>query len=313
VKNLRIGVVGAGATGGFLAGKLADAGYRVTLVARGESLKQIQKEGIHIDGPNGQSITAKPESVIAIGDQTQPVDVAIFCVKSYSTDDAAARLEPLIGAEGKILCLQNGVVNEDILARRFGEERVLAGVLYIGCQREAPGHITVTAPAKIQFGSIKMKDDNLVAGLKAAFDDAEIETVVEENILQSKWQKFLFNCGLNPLTALTGMKMGELIDSNEGAALYEALVDEALAAAKAVGAPLATDARKRAIETARRMNISSSMAEDLAAGRPIERGAFTGFVCQLGERTGVATPVTWTFDRLLALRDPGGAFDSGTS
>lgn len=201
--EFRIGVVGAGATGGYLAGRLSDANIPVTLFVRGRSLEAIRKNGIRIDGPDDYSVVVTPEHVVS------------------------------------------------------------------------------------------------------ADDKADIECTIDPEILTAKWQKFLFNCALNPLTALTRERLGPLLETEEGSSLFESLINEAIAVGKASGAPLCNDAYARVMETARQMNISSSMAEDLDRGRPIELDAFSGYIRQLGQQTGIPTPTTDVIYRLLLVVNPG--------
>jgi 2-dehydropantoate 2-reductase len=302
--QLRIGVVGAGATGGYLAARLADSGVAVTLLARGRSLEAIRREGIRIEGPDGKALCARPAQVVAAGDKIDPVDVALFCVKSYDTEDAAAVTGPLLGSGGRVLCTQNGIENETVLIRRFGPERVMPGVFYIGAERIGPNVIRCSAPPRLVFGPAHESNRALARSVKTIFDGLGIQCTIEEDILVAKWQKFLFNCGLNPLTALTRKKLGALLASLKGRELFEALVDEAIAVAKAHGAPLPADVRNRVMEVAGRMDISSSMAEDLAGGRPIELEAFSGLVCRLGRLHGISVPVTHVIYDLLASIDP---------
>ena len=129
MSSLSFAVVGAGATGALLAGRLADAGVPITLIARGESLRAVREDGIRLIGPDGKSRTARPPVVAAPGEAVECVDVAIFLVKTYDTTEAARSLSPLVRDTGFVLCLQNGVENEEILARHVGESRVLPGVL----------------------------------------------------------------------------------------------------------------------------------------------------------------------------------------
>lgn len=288
--QLRIGVVGAGATGGYLAARLAGSGVAVTLLARGRSLEAIRREGIRVEGPDGKALCARPAQVVAAGDKIDPVDVAFFCVKSYDTEEAAAVTGPLLGSSGRVLCTQNGIENETVLIRRFGPERVMAGVFYIGAERIGPNVIRCSTPPRLVFGSTHESNRALTRPLKTIFDGLGIECTIEEDILVAKWQKFLFNCGLNPLSALTRKKLGALLASLQGRELFEALVDEAIAVAKAHDAPLPADVRNRVMEVAGRMDISSSMAEDLAGGRPIELEAFSGLVCRLGRLHGIPVP-----------------------
>ncbi len=303
--EFRIGVVGAGATGAYLAGRLAYAGIPVTLFARGRSLEAIQKNGIRIDGPDSYSVVATPDYVVSAEDEIEPVDLTLFCVKSFNTEEVAATIEPLVGNEGYILCIQNGVENEHVLAEYFGSERILAGTLYIGAERTAPGAITCSFPPRIIFGPYAQHQEAPLDRVKAVFDKADIECTIDPDILTAKWQKFLFNCGLNPLTALTRERLGPLLETEEGLSLFESLINEAIAVGKASGAPLRNDAHDRVMETARQMNISSSMAEDLDQGRPIELDAFNGYIRQLGQQTGIPTPTTDVIYRLLSVVNPG--------
>ncbi|WP_433757155.1 ketopantoate reductase family protein [Nocardia sp. CA-135398] len=139
--------------------------------------------------------------------------------------------------------------------------------------------------------------------VRELFSSANIKAAVEPDISRSKWQKFLFNCGLNPLTAITKKRLGELLSHQATAVVFDMLVDEAAAAALAAGAPLAPDHKARVDDTAARMDISSSMAEDLAAGRKIELDAFSGYVIELGEAHGVPTPVTRAAHGMLVALD----------
>jgi 2-dehydropantoate 2-reductase len=309
--GLRVGVVGAGATGGYLAARLANAGLPVTLMARGASLDLIRSNGIEVFGPGNQRLHGTPQRVVDARDETEPVDLLLFCVKSNDTDKAASDIKSLVDDTSYILCLQNGVENEQILATQYGSERILSGVLYVGVEREAPGKIRCTSEPQIIFGHYRQsgggepkKVSDASQAVKNVFDEAGIECTIDNNIMMAKWQKFLFNCGLNPLTALTMQRLDSLLSSDDGIRLFESLVDEAITVAKASKAPIQENAKAKVMKTARTMNISSSMAEDLAAGRPLELNAFTGFIRARGKELGVGTPTTDVIGRLLAVVDP---------
>ncbi|HEX7430425.1 MAG TPA: 2-dehydropantoate 2-reductase, partial [Mycobacterium sp.] len=101
-------VVGAGATGGYLAAQLAKAGVSVTLVARADSLRQIRSSGITLERPDGERETIRPERVLAPNEIEHRADLVLFCVKSYDTEAAAHLVTPLVADDGHVLCLQNG-------------------------------------------------------------------------------------------------------------------------------------------------------------------------------------------------------------
>jgi 2-dehydropantoate 2-reductase len=301
----RVTVIGAGATGAYLAARLAAADIPVTVIARGESLERIGAEGIELEHPDGRRETVRPAAVAAPGDEIARAALAVFCVKTYDTDAASALVDPLLRPDGRVLCLQNGVKSEQILAEAVGAPRVLSGVLYIGAQRLAPGVIKCSAPPRVVVGPYDGADLAASADVEALLSKAGIACTVEPNVRGAKWQKFLFNCGLNPLTAITRQRLGRLLAIPEAHAAFDALVDEAATVALAAGAPLPADCRDITAATAARMDISSSMAEDLAAGRPIELDAFSGYVIALGERHGVATPATRLVHGLLAALNEG--------
>jgi 2-dehydropantoate 2-reductase len=216
----------------------------------------------------------------------------------------APALAKALGPKGRVLCLQNGVHNEDILSRHLGRDRVMPGVLYIGSERTGAGSVSCSSPPRVVFGTQTPAALDLKEPVLAMFEKAGIECTFDPEILASKWQKFVFNCGLNPLTTLTGRRLGFLLARAQGERLFLGLIDEAIAAGRASGAPLHPNVRERVIEVAHRMDISSSMAEDLAAGRAIENDSFSGHVVRLGRTHGVPTPVTQVFYDILAMADP---------
>lgn len=301
----RIGVIGAGATGGYLAARLARAGLAVTLVARGESLRHVRQHGLEVVEPDGERFVAMPREVIGPTDPPHPVDLLLFCTKSYDTGSAAQTAASMLGPGNNLLCLQNGVKNEELLAQQVGVDRLLAGVLYVGAERVGTGHIRCRTVPHLSFGPYQNTHPLAegLAGIKTMFEYAGIDCQVQPDILTAKWQKFLFNCGLNPLTALTHTRLDNILASESGKRLFEALVDEAISVAVPAGAPLHPDAREQVMMTAAKMPISSSMAEDLKAGRRMELDAFSGYVQELGRLRGVPTPVTNVVLDLLTTID----------
>lgn len=303
--GLRVGVVGAGATGGYLAAALARAGHDVTLVAREASAKTIRAHGVEVVEPDGSRFTAAPTRVLEPGEPAQAVDLALFCVKTYDTTRAVEEVDNLVGEHGTVLCLQNGIANEDVLAARYGPERVLAGVMYVGSERVRPGVINQSTAARIILGPYDRArtDRDLSESAASLFLSAGIECTYDESVLEAKWQKWLFNCGLNPLTALARKKLGAILSTPPGLALFESLIGEAYAVAEASEAPVGDHTLGDVMATAHRMDIFSSMYEDLVAGRPIELDAFTGHVLRLARQTGVPASTTAVVHDLLAVLD----------
>ncbi|SLF47132.1 ketopantoate reductase family protein [Mycobacteroides abscessus] len=299
-------VMGAGATGGYLAAVLTKAGVPVTVIARGSNLEQIRSDGIKLEHADGEREVVRLENVLPVEEVDVPADLVLFCVKSYSTVGAAADLVSLVSDKGRVVCLQNGMRNEQILAAAVGKSRLLSGILYIAAERLSPGIIRCSVAPSLIVGPYTGTDLGASSDVQALLDNANISCRVEPDTNAMKWQKFLFNCGLNPLTAITKKRLGDLLATPETAEVFQTLVTEAATVALAAGAPLAADYQQQVDDTAKRMDISSSMAEDLTAGREIELDAFTGYVIELGTTHNVPTPVTRTLHGLLvALSNAG--------
>src|SRR5690606_2358861 len=121
---VRVGVVGAGAVGGYFGALLSRAGHPVTLLARGAHLEAIRREGLRVRSvqAGGGEWVAWPEATEQASG-TGPQDLILFAVKSYDTEGAARAMAPWVGPSTTILCLQNGVENEGKLAALYGIDR----------------------------------------------------------------------------------------------------------------------------------------------------------------------------------------------
>jgi 2-dehydropantoate 2-reductase len=124
---MRVVVMGSGGVGGYYGGRLAAAGEEVTFIARGAHLAAIQRDGLHVKSVAGDfhvrpKATDDP-STIGV------VDLVLFAVKGYDTETAAERVRPLVGPQTTVLCVQNGVDNEEKLERILGKSHILAGVV----------------------------------------------------------------------------------------------------------------------------------------------------------------------------------------
>jgi 2-dehydropantoate 2-reductase len=286
--------MGAGAMGGYFGGRLAGAGETVVFVARGEHLAAIQARGLTVHSVAGDfSVTAPATGdPRRVADLVGPVDLVLFCVKSYDTETAAEAIRPLLGPETAVLSLQNGVVNEDTLARLVGAERVLGGLVYGFAVIEAPGVIRHTQGGRIVFGeldgAVRPRTTRfLEAGRRAGFP---IE--IAPDVRRALWEKYLTICALSAMTAVTRCPVGDIRACPESRAMYRAILEELAAIAKAEGVALPTDAVERGMTGADglRADSYSSLYHDLTHGRRLEVEALQGHGVRLGVRHGIPTP-----------------------
>src|SRR5215468_12069476 len=170
---MRIAVYGTGGVGGYFGGRLAQAGAEVHFIARGANLRALRERGLSVRSVKGDFEVRAPatDNPADIG----PCDFVLFCVKAFDTDAAAARLGPLVGNGTAVLSLQNGVENEEKLARAVGEDHVMGGAAFIFAEIAAPGVIVHTGgPATITFGELDGRASQRAKRLLACCEQAGV-------------------------------------------------------------------------------------------------------------------------------------------
>src|SRR6185436_3772348 len=148
---MRILIHGAGAVGGYFGARLAHGGHAVTFVARGANLEALRRDGLTVR-LDGETLRTSPVQAVAEPREAASPELVLVCVKSYDTAAAADALRPVVGPETIVLSLQNGVENEDILARGLGLPPLLVGLTRIGVELVAPATIHYSGRGTIVFG-----------------------------------------------------------------------------------------------------------------------------------------------------------------
>ena len=164
---MRIVVMGSGGTGGFFGAKLALAGEDVTFVARGAHLEALRASGMRIKSAVEGEWTVRAPAVERL-DGLPPADMVLFCVKSFDTEEAAALIRPVVGSETGVLSIQNGVDNEEKLARVLGAGHVLGGAVRVFATIEAPGVIAHSFGGHLAFGEMDGRETARARALLAA-------------------------------------------------------------------------------------------------------------------------------------------------
>ena len=302
---MKIAVMGAGAVGGYFGALLHRGGLDVTLIARGRHLEAIKAHGLRIKSTQGDlTVPAK-----AVGDPRAvgPVDLILFCVKSYDTESAARQCLPIVQESTAILCLQNGVDNEEKIAMVAGGEKVLGGVAYIGAGVSEPGVVVHTAEGRIVFGEMRGGVSERVRRLEQIFRDAGFPAEVSSNIQAILWGKLCWNAAFNALNTLVGGDVRVLVERPETRTLARQVMEEVRAVANANNVPLSADLAERLLtwtDTAAG-SMKTSTRQDLEAGKRLEVEALNGAVVRKGEAAGVPTPFNFALYALLKAIDPG--------
>lgn len=285
--------MGTGGIGGYFGGRLARAGEATTFIARGEHLRAIQARGLTVKSIHGDFAVRAPatDDPATVG----PVDLVLFCVKSYDTESAAQAIHPLLGPETSVLTLQNGVDNEERLGRLLGAERILGGAAFIQSVIEAPGVIAHTAVGRIVFGELDGSETPRARRVLERFAAAGIPAELSPSIRKVLWEKYLFIVALAGMTALGRRPAGEIRACPESRQMYRAILEELAALAKGSGVGLDADVVDRIMAETDRLpaGMHSSLHYDLTHGKRLELEALHGHAVRLGERLVIPTPMTF--------------------
>jgi 2-dehydropantoate 2-reductase len=292
---MRIAVVGAGGTGGYFGGLLARAGDDVTFIARGAHLEALRARGLTLESSLAGTFTV-PVQATDDPRGVGPVDLILFCVKTYDTDAAAASVRPLIQPETMLLSLQNGVDNEERIARLSGHPSGLGAVAYVVSAIKSPGLVAQTAgPGKIVLGELGGGESARTERLRDALQRAGIAAEVHPDIRAVLWQKFLFICAFSGVTALTRLPIGTVLADPATRALFRGTSEEVEAIARAIGIGLPDDCVEQALATASAVEPwgRGSLYGDLAGGRRLELEGLNGEVVRRGGELGIETPLNF--------------------
>ena len=289
---MHVAVMGSGGTGGFFGGLLARAGERVAFIARGAHLEAMRAHGLRVKSRLAGNFTLP---VTATDDPREigPVDLILFCVKTYDTEAALGRILPLVGPETVVLSVQNGIDNAGRIARVVGPDPVVGAVAHVFSAIEAPGVIAQAAgPGRIILGELAGGTSPRTERIVSMFRHAGIVAELSRDIRVTLWEKFLFICGNGGVTALTRLPLGLIRACPETNALLRGTMEEveAVARAKGIALPEACIEQVVAFNASVEPEARSSLYYDLVGGRRLEVDALHGTVVRLGREHGVPTP-----------------------
>lgn len=292
---MRIAVMGTGGTGGYFGGLLARAGEEVIFIARGAHLEAIRKNGLIIKSVLAGDFTI-PVKATADPRDTGPVDLVLFCVKAYDNAVAANQIRPLIGPETVVLSVQNGIDNEEQIGKVVGPGHIVGGVAYVSSTIESSGVIAQTAgPGKIVLGEMEGGTSHRTESLQRTLQNSGITAELHPDIQVALWQKFVAICGVNGITALTRLAMGEILACKETQHLLKGTMEEVEAVARAKGANLPEGCVDQSINffSSLEPSMRGSMYYDLIAARRLELDVLNGAAVRLGRQHGIPTPINF--------------------
>ncbi len=301
VERIKIAVVGAGAMGGYFAGRLAERGIPVTLIdVDEERVSAIASKGLRIEDDHGDRRV--PIAASAARQLSEPFDLIIIFTKSMQTASAAESVRHLVSNSTWFLTLQNGLGNPEIIQSIYPGNRVVMGITDVPADLIDHAHVRSHGKGTVSNWTLDGRPSDCVERVRALIEGAGIPTKADPNIRVAIWEKVSFNAAMNPVTALINKPVGGL-ENPAGRALIRAIVDEAVATAHAAGVAVDRDRIFERIDNAlaHHKDHEPSMLQDMRAGRQTEIEAINGAVVSIGEAHGVPVPVNRTIVDLIRI------------
>jgi len=305
---MRIGIMAAGAVGGYLGARLARAGHEVVFFARGAHLAALREKGLKVESPLGN---LHIDPVVATDDPktVAPVEIVLFAVKLWDTERAGEQLKSIVAKDTRVITLQNGVDSVERLTPILGDV-VVGGSALIATVIGEPGVISHTSQfAQVKCGRIDGKPDERLSAFVAAAKAAGIDIAQSETMQRDRWQKFVFLAGLSGATATTRMPIGAVLEDADTRAFFRNILDEVVAVGRASGVDLAPDFAQDRFNYATTVpyGMKASMLHDLERGNRLELDWLAGRVVELGRKLGVETPANSSVYTALKLLRAGKA------
>lgn len=289
---MRILVVGAGSVGGYLGGRLVEAGRDVTFLVRPARAAQLKKDGLRAVSPHGD-FTLAPKLVLA-SEIDGAYDVILLAVKSYGLEGAMSDLAPAVGPQTMILPVLNGMRHLDALVERFGGDCVLGGSTRLSTDLDTEGRILQLGEFNdLSYGERNGAETVRIQALHAELSNAGFDTTLSPDIIGLMWRKWMMLAASGAITCLLRSTVGEVAAAPYGLQTALAIIDECAAIAHGAGhtMPDKTMEFTREYLTRRGSPFTSSMFRDLHKGAPVEADQILGDLLARGEANGVNAPL----------------------
>lgn len=299
---MRIAIMGAGAVGGYFGARLAAAGADVAFLARGRHLAAILNDGLRIESESGD-LHLRTVQATDRAEDVGPVDIVLFTVKLWDTEEAAAACRPLLHDTTAVIGLQNGVSGLDVLDRTLGAGHVAGGSAHIGATIAAPGLIRHTGTlARITFGELDGRISERLGAFHRVAEEAEFDSALVDDVLRVVWEKFAFLAPFSGVTAMTRLPIGVIRRVPQTRALLLDAVAEVATVARARGVALSPDivGRVETLVDGLVPDMRSSMLNDLEHGNRLELPWLSGAVAEMAAGLDVPAPVNRTIAAALA-------------
>lgn len=318
---MRFAILGAGAIGGFLGGRMARAGEDVVLIARGAHLEAMRHNGLRIvEGDEEFTVRLECTDDFAV---LGSVDAVFLTVKAHGLPPIVERLSTALGDQTAIVSAQNGIPwwyfqrhggelegihlesvdPGGIIGRTLDPRRVIGCAVYPAANLIAPGVIVHVEGDRFSLGELDGKESQRCVQISHALTTAGLKAPVQTKIRDEIWVKLLGNAVFNPMSALTRATLVGIAGNPMAEPVVRAAMEEVDAVARRVGIEIPVSIDRRIRGAARVGAHKTSMLQDLESGRPLEIDALVGSVVELADRLDVPVPHLQTLYTCVKLLD----------
>jgi 2-dehydropantoate 2-reductase len=316
-------IVGAGAVGAYIGAMMSRQGYDVTLHARGPHLRAMQEKGVRVISADDDFV-AHPRLVADLKDAGL-MDVVFLCVKAHGLPPVAQHLAPVLGPETAVVSTQNGIPwwyfqgdggplagtrlervdPGGVVSQAIEARRVIGSLIYFATEIIEPGVVKHNEGARISLGEPDGSRSERIKKIAEALIASGLRAPVTTHLRSEIWVKILGNVAFNPISALTGATLAQILTNPETTNLVRNIMQETEALTEKLGVKMQVSIDQRMAGAAKVGEHKTSMLQDLEAGRPLELEAIVGAVLEVGERIGLPMPHTrsvYACTKLLAER-----------
>lgn len=289
---MKILIVGAGATGGIIGAHLIKAGRDVTFLVKEARAVHLASNGLQVVSPN-DTINLSPQTITATT-ISKTYDIVLLAVKAYSVDKALEDMAPAVGPDTVILPLLNGMLHMDLIANRFGKERLLGCACKVATSLDDQGRIVQQGTFfDLAYGELDGTASARLDSVHAFFSEAQFTTKVSPTILRDMWEKWVLLASMGSINCLMRGSIGEVAAAQGGIEFANSLIDEVVATVRTAGiAPSeAFLIEARRLLTLAGSEQTSSMYRDMVAGRPIEADQIVGDMLARARRSNIDAPL----------------------
>lgn len=292
-------VIGAGAMGCLYGGRLRLAGFDVTLVDVWQAhVDALARAGLRLEGARGQECI--PIAATTDPRRHGPFDLALILVDANATAEAARLARAVLSQDGFAITLQNGIGNLEALVAELGEERVVGGLSFHSAALSGPGRARHTHAGRTWLGELDGESTPRLLRLERMLRDAGLDPQAVPDIRTLIWEKWVLNCAINAISAITGLRQGEIPRTAPVEQFQTRIIDEILAVLSAKGIVLADPDIRQTIRAQcwRKFN-KPSMLQHVEAGKRTEIDALNGAVVRLARELDVPVPCNEALTMLI--------------